>query len=315
MSTMRLATVALVSLLVHADNVLVTCPGNLTVESVCLQDSSGSTSIVEVPTTTNYTLYVIPRKQADCPCRNLSSASVKAIQNISSAPFADLSSNLLFNANDILQLPRSIEYLSLSLNQFKSLEDMNLTVFPNLRTLIMRGNKLASIRNVSFPQSLITLDLSDNPVAVVEVSEATFTQMAKMNISLQTIHQRGDGTLSSMCTSGHVDYLASSNVVCVLKSPSQASTITAWLVSNGVVVLCMAVLISFGVRSRCQTTGDSTLRETFVSSYASETSPLDSESTGEIPSSGRADSIKSNDEQSIASQTLELGLANRRQAP
>ncbi|KAH9083158.1 hypothetical protein Ae201684P_014055 [Aphanomyces euteiches] len=207
---------------------------------------------------------------------------------------------------------------NLSLNQFKSLEDLNLTVFPNLRTLIMRGNKLASIRNVSFPQSLVTLDLSDNPLALVELSQATFTQMAKMNVSLRTIHQRGDGTLSSVCTSGHVDYLASSNVVCVLKSPSKASAIIAWLVSNGVVVLCMAVLISFGVWSRCRTTGGGTLRETFISSYASAASPLESESTGEIPSSGRADSMKSIDEQAIASPTLELGLADRhdeRQAP
>ncbi|KAH9118009.1 hypothetical protein AeMF1_008652, partial [Aphanomyces euteiches] len=69
----------------------------------------------------------------------------------------NLSYNALSSMENLLCLPSSLQVLDVSYNQLTAMENINWNSFPNLTTLILRGNAVASMRNTSFPPTLTTL--------------------------------------------------------------------------------------------------------------------------------------------------------------
>ncbi|KAH9148646.1 hypothetical protein AeNC1_019396, partial [Aphanomyces euteiches] len=69
----------------------------------------------------------------------------------------NLSYNALSSMENLLCLPSSLQVLDVSYNQLTAMENINWNSFPNLTTLILRGNAIASMRNTSFPSTLTTL--------------------------------------------------------------------------------------------------------------------------------------------------------------
>ncbi|KAG9407088.1 hypothetical protein AC1031_001732 [Aphanomyces cochlioides] len=152
---------------------------------------------------------------------------------------------------NLLCLPSSLQVLDVSYNELAAMENINWNYFPNLTTLILQGNAIASMRNTSFPSTLTTLDLSDNPLASVVLSKATVTQLNGLpSLSTHTTTQHVDLQLNNFefngCGVQDIKYLGE-NVVCVetnLSSIESAAASTAgYLV--GIVVL-FAVLMGGG---------------------------------------------------------------------
>ncbi|CAK4162925.1 unnamed protein product [Aphanomyces euteiches] len=119
------------------------------------------------------------------------------------------------------------------------------------------------VENVSFPPSLTSLDLFDNPLATVDLRQETFAQLMHINITMQTKYQGGDVIdKKALCPSGLVYVLpsihawdatvASHNVVCVVDPyvPTHSTSIKGRYKHR-----------------------DHNLRETFVSSIDGDMSP------------------------------------------
>ncbi|KAH9152983.1 hypothetical protein AeRB84_004691 [Aphanomyces euteiches] len=220
MPSLKSVVLASLGALVGANTSLLTCSSNASRFS--LQDQSGHVKVVEFPNAANGTL-------------DLSSVDIQTIQSTgcTSLSSLNLSSNLLSVAQDILLLPPSLELLDLSYNRLNILENVDFASFPNLQTLILKGNNLSALQNVSFPSSLATLDLSDNPLDTVVLSLESFAQMVKMNLSMQSIHQKGQGNVDTkrICHVGQLYYIpangtgidqvgghGTSNAVCVVNT-------------------------------------------------------------------------------------------------
>ncbi|KAG9407091.1 hypothetical protein AC1031_001733 [Aphanomyces cochlioides] len=148
---------------------------------------------------------------------------------------------------NLLCLPSSLQVLDVSYNELAAMENINWNYFPNLTTLILQGNAIASMRNTSFPSTLTTLDLSDNPLASVVLSKATYTQLNGLpSLSMHTTTQHVDLQLNNVefngCGVQDIKYLGE-NVVCVETEPTLKSALVSTLGYLAIFVVFFAILI------------------------------------------------------------------------
>ncbi|KAF0716812.1 Aste57867_2651 [Aphanomyces stellatus] len=195
----------------------------------------------------------------------------------------NLSHNAIANVHQLVaNLPPTIQSLDLSYNHLVALDSVSWgVVLPHLTTLLLTGNNITSFKNTTFPSTLQTLDLARNSIDTIELSRATFFQLAAMpSLSLRTTKQRGAATGIPLnpCDKGKIVYL-STNVYCVLDPhPSTSSSASSW---DWVIRICIATVLICGVvakimmmrAKRWDNTVDDVdgLRKTFVSSEVDET--------------------------------------------
>ncbi|KAH9162189.1 hypothetical protein LEN26_001057 [Aphanomyces euteiches] len=260
--------------LVCADTVVAPCSSYNLSTPVCLENAIDKSQSPVVPL--HSTL-------------DLSSLGIQAIQDIRHVPLVqvNLSSNALSSTDEIFQLPPSIQILDLSYNRFNLLFQTNFSYFVNLTTLILRGNNISTmVENVSFPPSLTSLDLFDNPLATVDLRRETFAQLMHINITMQTKYQGGDVIdKKALCPSGLVYVLpsihawdatvASHNVVCVVDPyvPTHSNSIKGFLLIAGASLFCLVLMVVLVFNAGRYKHRDHNLRETFVSSIDGDVSP------------------------------------------
>ncbi|KDO26354.1 TKL protein kinase [Saprolegnia parasitica CBS 223.65] len=89
----------------------------------------------------------------------------------------NVSSNKLGSLATLRQLV-GLRSMDLSANLVSSLAFV--TSFNNLTLLSLRNNLITSINNPTFPASLVSLDLSGNPISIFDVTLDTYTQLSAM---------------------------------------------------------------------------------------------------------------------------------------
>ncbi|KAF0718068.1 hypothetical protein As57867_001915, partial [Aphanomyces stellatus] len=187
----------------------------------------------------------------------------------------NLSHNVLMSVDDVLKnLPPTIEVLDLSFNRITAIENVRWDIaFPRLTTLLLNGNNISTLKNATFPLSLQTLDLSDNPLFSVEMSRATFNQLSSsMNVTMHTLRQMGTGLFKSMCPEGELSYIKT-NAVCVVEPPSASNPFSRFAKSYGLIVLLTMCIVGLYLLPR-QPQEERGLRGTFLSSGDEVMSPM-----------------------------------------
>ncbi|KAF0718069.1 Aste57867_1918 [Aphanomyces stellatus] len=275
------------------------CPTNISASpSLCVQDFDRGTSLAAVLSSTNSSNGI------GTITLDVSGKGIDSIANVpptlwpsitvlyvASCPFPgksrarNLRQNNFSTLSDLLtNCPSSVESLDLGFNRFTALENVRWEfAFPRLRTLLLNGNNISTLKNVTFPPSLQTLDLSDNPLFTVEMSRITFNQLStSMNLKMHTLQQKDTGLFQSMCTDGEVLFIAT-NALCVANPPSESSHFWGCVKTYGLLgFLVMSVVgLYFLPRQPHEARG---LRGTFLSSGDEASSPTSVFGTMNTPS-------------------------------
>ncbi|KAF0691251.1 Aste57867_17483 [Aphanomyces stellatus] len=235
-------TAALATVVASPSNVLLTnqCPNNS--PSFCLVDTITGATVIANWTNSNG---MNSTHMLDLSNFGIQSIHMPGMQWPPQLKQLNLSHNNLTTLDSINQLPRSLDLLDLSENEIASLDNIDWRVFPNLITLVLRGNNISTMRKPIFPTSLQTLDLVDNPLAVVHVDGVTATQLTAMTLSMHKMNQRGN---DYVCVAGDLVYVGT-NAVCVgdvKHSRYQGWTrICSIVVGLAVVLLFIAAAIFF----------------------------------------------------------------------
>ncbi|KAG9407089.1 hypothetical protein AC1031_001733 [Aphanomyces cochlioides] len=210
-----------------ANKLTLSCPS--TNASACVMTANGTATPIAIDMDSIGSLNATKRSIDTVDCKTLQASNFTRM---------NLSYNALSSMENLLCLPSSLQVLDVSYNELAAMENINWNYFPNLTTLILQGNAIASMRNTSFPSTLTTLDLSDNPLASVVLSKATYTQLNGLpSLSMHTTTQHVDLQLNNVefngCGVQDIKYLGE-NVVCVETEPTLKSALgivnpcTAW---------------------------------------------------------------------------------------
>ncbi|CAK4112711.1 unnamed protein product [Aphanomyces euteiches] len=224
-----------------ANRLTLSCPST-NASSACVMNANGTATPIAINMNSIESLNATKKSIDTVDCQTLQASKFTRL---------NLSYNALSSMENLLCLPSSLQVLDVSYNQLTAMENINWNSFPNLTTLILRGNAIASMRNTSFPPTLTTLDLSNNPLASVVLSKATYTQLnALPSLSMHTTTQHVDLLLKNFqfngCSVQDIKYLGE-NVVCIETEPTVKSTLGSTLGYLAILVVIFAILIGAAV--------------------------------------------------------------------
>ncbi|CAK4112698.1 unnamed protein product [Aphanomyces euteiches] len=234
-----------------ANRLTLSCPST-NASSACVMNANGTATPIAINMNSIESLYIVlffglesHRKHRNATKKSIDTVDCQTLQ-ASKFTRLNLSYNALSSMENLLCLPSSLQVLDVSYNQLTAMENINWNSFSNLTTLILRGNAIASMRNTSFPPTLTTLDLSNNPLASVVLSQATYTQLnALPSLSMHTTTQRVDLLLNNFefngCGVQDIKYLGE-NVVCIATEPTLKSTLGSTLGDLAILVVFFAIL-------------------------------------------------------------------------
>ncbi|CAK4723074.1 unnamed protein product [Aphanomyces euteiches] len=136
----------------------------------------------------------------------------------------DLSHNALSDGSGVY-IPHSVNYLNLSYNAIKRLDQDSFHWSDKLTKLHLQHNGMTEIVNVTFPSSLTELDLSDNPLQFIWLSADAFVKLKALGSKLRLkMTNMAVYSLYGRCTDGRINRL-DEGLVCVFGNAASGSTV------------------------------------------------------------------------------------------
>ncbi|KAH9135873.1 hypothetical protein AeRB84_018837 [Aphanomyces euteiches] len=136
----------------------------------------------------------------------------------------DLSHNALSDGSGVY-IPHSVNYLNLSYNAIKRLDQDSFHLSDKLTKLHLQHNGMTEIVNVTFPSSLTELDLSDNPLQFIWLSADAFVKLKALGSKLRLkMTNMAVYSLYGRCTDGRINRL-DEGLVCVFGNAASGSTV------------------------------------------------------------------------------------------
>ncbi|KAH9119651.1 hypothetical protein LEN26_011540 [Aphanomyces euteiches] len=228
----------------------------------CLRNDQGSIvakldvqDFINISHQTISTVVKMPRNatRIDLSYNQIKSLPANSTDN-SSLQFLNISHNDL-DQSVVAVLPSTLTDLDLSFNRGIAqnnslLFQMSWSFFtPQLTRLSCRGNNLTSvtISAETFPDSLASLDLSDNPNMALTLDQTTFERFSKANFSLGISRQFLRPTCGKDSTP---NALPTGIAVCVQRvATTNSSTGSSTLVSTIPIVVSITIVVAILLRS------------------------------------------------------------------